>query len=287
VRPLTPCGRCDRCLAGDIHLCEAGYSLNVGYGTPGAFAEQVLVPRAIVGQTIFKLPDSISELAGALVEPLAVSLRAARLARPQPGDVGVVLGLGAIGLGAVHWLRAMGASMVIASDPSELRRERAVELGADLALDPSAGSIVEAVALQTGPGAGGRGARADAVLECSGTAAAFADAVKVARAGARLVIAALYKDTVALRLDRLVEKELEVRGSFAYRDEFGPVIKELARGSLAAERMVSHSFALDRIQEAFTTQADPARSIKVTVTPSTSVNNEAPHAAPPRGEIHV
>ena len=61
VRPLIPCGRCDRCLAGDVHLCEAGHGLNIGYGTPGAFAERVLVPRAIVGQTIFKLPDSVSD----------------------------------------------------------------------------------------------------------------------------------------------------------------------------------------------------------------------------------
>jgi len=268
VRPLTPCGRCDRCLDGDVHLCEAGHALNVGYGSPGAFAERVLVPRAIVGQTIFKLPASVPDGAGALVEPLAVSLRAARLARPGPGDVAVVFGLGVIGLGAVHWLKAMGTSAVVAADLSALRRRQAAELGADVVVDPAAESIVDAVASLTGRGAYGLGARADAVLECSGSPRAFADAIKVARGGARLVIAALYADKVELRPDRLVEKELEVRGSFAYRGEFRPVIAELERGALDAERLISHTFALERIQDAFAVQADASRSIKVTVTPN-------------------
>src|SRR4051812_2744806 len=87
VRPLTPCGECDRCLAGDVHLCEAGRGLDIGYGVSGAFADRVLVPRALVGRTIFKLPDTVSDRAGALVEPLAVALRAARLGEPKTGDV--------------------------------------------------------------------------------------------------------------------------------------------------------------------------------------------------------
>jgi threonine dehydrogenase-like Zn-dependent dehydrogenase len=267
VRPLTPCGRCARCRAGDVHLCEAGRGLDIGYGSPGAFADRVLVPRAIVGQTVFKLPDPVSDRGGALVEPLSVALRAVRLADPQPGDVAVVLGLGIIGLAAVHWLKARGTATVIASDPSELRRAAAAELGADVVADPLAGSVVDAVAEVTGPGLYGVGARADVVLECSGAAPAFADAIKAARGGATLVIAALYKDKVELRPDRLVEKELTLRGSFAYKDEFPAVIAELERRALDPERLISHSFPLDDIQEAFATQADARRSLKVTVSP--------------------
>lgn len=267
VRPLTPCGHCDRCLAGEVHLCEHGRGLDIGYGVPGAFAERVLVPRALLGQTIFKLPDAVSDRAGALVEPLAVALRAARLADPAPGDVAVVFGLGIIGLGAVHWLKGMGVATVVASDPSALRRERAHALGADVVVDSVSESTVEAVATITGPGLYGAGARADVVLECSGAAPAFGDAIRVARSGGTLVIAALYKHKVELRPDRLVEKELTVRGSFAYRDEFPAVIAELERGGLDAEALVSHSFPLERIEEAFATQADAGRSLKVTVSP--------------------
>ncbi|MEA2312748.1 MAG: (R,R)-butanediol dehydrogenase / meso-butanediol dehydrogenase / diacetyl reductase [Solirubrobacteraceae bacterium] len=267
VRPLTPCGHCDRCLAGDVHLCEAGRGLDIGYGVSGAFADRVLVPRALLGQTIFKLPDAVSDRAGALVEPLAVALHATRLGEPEAGDVAVVFGLGIIGLGAVHWLKTMGASTVIAADPSELRRERARALGADVVVDPTSGSMVAAVAEITGPGLYGAGARADVVLECSGAAPAFTDAIRVARSGASLVIAALYKSKVELRPDRLVEKELTVRGSFAYKDEFSEVIAELERGAIDADALISHTFPLERIQEAFAIQADAAQSVKVTVTP--------------------
>lgn len=267
VRPLTPCGQCARCVAGDVHLCEAGRGLDIGYGSPGAFADRVLVPRAVVGQTVFKLPDGVSDRAGALVEPLAVALRATRLAEPKPGDVAVVFGLGIIGLAAVHWLKQLGAATVVASDPSELRRACAADLGADVVVNPLAESIVDAVAGITGPGLYGVGARADAMIECSGAPQAFADAIKVARGGATMVIAALYKSKVELRPDRLVEKELTVRGSFAYKDEFPLVIAELERGGLDPERLISHNFPLARIQDAFATQLDAGRSIKVTVSP--------------------
>ena len=274
VRPLTPCGECDRCLAGDVHLCEAGRGLDIGYGVSGAFADRVLVPRARLGQTVFKLPDAVSDRAGALVEPLAVALRASRLGEPKPGDVAVVFGLGIIGLGAVHWLKSMGASTVIAADPSELRRERARALGADVVVDPVSASTVEAVAAITGPGLYGAGARADVVLECSGAPPAFADAIRVARSGATLVIAALYKSKVEFRPDRLVEKELTVRGSFAYRDEFPEVIAELERGGLDADKLISHTFPLEQIQEAFAVQLDAATSVKVTVSPASNPGRE-------------
>lgn len=267
VRPLIPCGQCDRCRAGDPHLCEAGRGQDIGYGSPGAFADRVLVPRAVVGETVFKLPDSVSDRAGSLVEPLAVALRAVRLAEPEPGDVAVVFGLGIIGLGAVHWLRRLGAGTIIASDLSPLRRERAQELGADVVVDPVAASTVDAVAEVTGRGLYGTGARADRVLECSGAGVAFTDAIRVARSGATLVVAALYKDKVELRPDRFVEKELTVRGSFAYRDEFPAVITELEEGRIDPEHLISHTFALDDIQAAFAAQADAANSVKVTVEP--------------------
>ena len=249
-----------------MHLCEAGRGLDIGYGVSGAFADRVLVPRALVGQTIFKLPDTVSDRAGALVEPLAVALRATRLGEPAPGDVAVVFGLGIIGLGAVHWLKSMGASTVVAADPSELRRERARELGADVVVDPVSESTVAAVAEITGPGLYGAGARADVVLECSGAPPAFADAIRVARSGATLVIAALYKHKVEFRPDWLVEKELTVRGSFGYRDEFPAVIAELERGRIDADGLISHTFPLERIQEAFA-GANAAKSLKVTVVP--------------------
>lgn len=267
VRPLIPCGSCPRCLAGEVQLCEAGHANNIGYGSPGAFAERVLVPRAVVGETLFPLPDEVDDRAGALVEPLSVALRAVRLAAPVGGDVVLVLGAGTIGLGAVRFASMARPRALVVADPSPLRRERARQLGADLAVDPANEDTTEAVREITGPGAFGLGARADVVIDCAGAPAGFRDALKSVRHGGTLVLTAMYGRKVELTPDRIVEKELTVRGSFAYRDEFPQVLRHLAEGSVDPELLISHAFALERGPEAFEAQLDRERSLKVLVSP--------------------
>lgn len=266
VRPLTPCLSCPRCLAGDWHLCGAGAELNIGYGTQGAFAEQVLVPKALPGMTVFPLPDSVDDQTAALVEPLAVSLRAATLARPRVGEVAVVFGLGMIGLGVVRWL-ALSGVRVLAADLSSIRRDAALKLGAEAVIDPATENTVERVVAVTGPGGYGMGAAADLVVECSGAAPAFGDALKVVRHGGRFVVAAMYPERVTLRPDRFVEKELEIHGSFAYKDEFGRVIDLMAEGKIDKDIFISHTFGLEDTPQAFLTQLDKDASLKVMVEP--------------------
>ncbi|MBF6619366.1 MAG: alcohol dehydrogenase catalytic domain-containing protein [Patulibacter sp.] len=267
VRPLTPCRECPRCLEGEVQLCEAGHAQNIGYGSPGAFADRVLVPRATLGETVFVLPDGVDDRAGALVEPLAVSLRAVRHAAVGADETVLVLGAGMIGLGAVAMLRLEGAGRIIVSDPSPLRRERAIELGADLAIDPAEQDVATAVREVTGPGAFGLGARADAVIDCAGVPEAFHDGLKSVRHGGRMVLAAMYSRKVELRPDRIVEKELRVVGSMGYRDEFPTVIERLASGAFTADQFITHEFDLARIDEAFRVQLGKSDAVKVIVRP--------------------
>jgi 2-desacetyl-2-hydroxyethyl bacteriochlorophyllide A dehydrogenase len=267
VRPLIPCGACDRCLAGDPQLCEAGGGQNIGYASPGAFAERVLVPRAVVGETIFPLPPGVDDRGGALVEPLAVGLRAVRLGGDVTGRTVLVVGAGMIGLAATRFLRLAGAGTIVVADPAPLRRQAALDVGADVVVDPLQRSTLAALREITGPGAGGRGARADVAIDCAGVASGFADAVSGLRGGGTLVLAAIYARKIDFSPDRITEKELVVRGSFAYRDEFPAVIAAIAAGDVEPARFVSHSFALDDIEDAFRTQLDKDSSLKVMVTP--------------------
>lgn len=267
VRPLVPCGACERCRAGQTQLCEGPRDADIGYGSAGAFAERVLVQRAVVGSTVFALPDTVDDAAGALVEPLAVALHAVGLAGAGPDDVVLVSGAGAIGLGVTRLLRLAGVGTLVVAEPSPLRRERARELGADVVADPGAEDVTQVLRTITGPGAWGRGARADAVVECSGSAAAMATALKVARQGGTIVLAGIFGREIGVRLDRIVEKELRVQGTVAYRDEFGEVVRLLASGAVDAAQFVSHTFALDEIAEAFRIQADARASLKVHVRP--------------------
>jgi 2-desacetyl-2-hydroxyethyl bacteriochlorophyllide A dehydrogenase len=267
VRPLMPCGHCDRCRAGDLQLCEGAHASDIGYGSAGAFAERVLVPRAVVGETVFVLPPAVDDLGGALVEPLAVALHAVRMARVEPGDVALVLGGGMIGLGVTALLALAGAGAVVVAEPSGFRRERALALGADHVVDPASTDVTKLMRSLTGPGAYNLGARVDVVFECAGAPAALATALKSVRTGGTIVLSGIFGAKVGAHLDRVVEKEVRVQGAVAYRDEFADVIDHLADGRLRAQDFVTHTFGLDDIDEAFHTQMDAERAVKVQVRP--------------------
>ncbi|MDA0160330.1 alcohol dehydrogenase catalytic domain-containing protein [Solirubrobacter ginsenosidimutans] len=256
ARALIPCGHCDACWAGDLHLCAGGAAQIIGYGFDGAFSERVLIPRAIVGETVFALPDNVSDEGGALVEPLAVALRAVRRCGDVTGKTVLVLGAGMIGLGATRFLKLAGAQRIVVADLSALRREAAIDMGAHAVVDPTSERPSDAV-----------GRRADVVLEAAGAAATLSEALRAVRPGGIVTIAAVFGRKIEVPIDRFTEKELDVRGSFAYRDEFPAVIEALASGDVDADTFISHRFSLADAGEAFRTQLDKDVSLKVLVTP--------------------
>jgi threonine dehydrogenase-like Zn-dependent dehydrogenase len=106
------------------------------------------------------------------------------------------------------------------------------------------------------------------VFECAGAASALATALKSVRTGGTVVLAGIFGKEVGVHLDRIVEKELRVQGTLAYGDEFSAVIGHLASGTLRPADFVSHTYALEEIAEAFHTQMDGERSLKVQVRPN-------------------
>ena len=267
VRPLLACGECPQCVAGQPQLCERSLVEGLGYGLPGGFAERLRVPRAKAGHNVFVLPDGTDPALGALVEPLAVSLRGVKHADVQPGETVIVFGLGQIGLGAVALALALGAGSVIGVDPSPLRREAATGLGAALVIDPIGTKVELAVREVTGAGPYGLGAAADVAIECSGQPTSFSAAVKSLRPRGRIVLVAHSVEPFAVKSGRLVEKELRVQGSFAYDNEMQEVTDLIAEGRIHPADFVSHRVALADIDQAFRLQADAANSLKVLVHP--------------------
>ena len=263
--PILACGRCPRCLDGSVHLCETGLSASIAYGLPGAFAEYVRVPDVVVGGNLHLIPDAVDDVAAAMVEPLSVALHAVQSAQPGPADIVVVIGLGSIGLNIVQMAKTMGAGRVVGIDISPIRLDLASRIGADYIIDSSGRSALEAVVELTGVGAYGVGARADVVFEASGVPALLADAISMTRSGGRLRIAALYAGPVEIDANQIVQKELDVAGTFAYRGEFSQVLALLESGRIQTASLVTETLPLSRINDAFRSQLDKANSIKVQV----------------------
>lgn len=104
---MLGCGTCRRCRTGRQHVCEARTEIGVRAGRPGALAEQLAVPVT----ALHALPDSVDDVAGALVEPGGNALRAVRAAHLHEGDRALVIGPGTIGLLAAMFARAAGADV--------------------------------------------------------------------------------------------------------------------------------------------------------------------------------
>lgn len=149
LEPGKTCGHCEHCKEGKYNLCEDV----IFFATPpvdGVFQEYVAHEAGLC----FRLPDNMSTMEGALIEPLAVGMHAANQGEAHLGQTAVVTGAGCIGLCTLLSLRAMGVSKIIVVDIMQKRLDKALELGADYVINgkkrirlPVSESLQEAKAL--------------------------------------------------------------------------------------------------------------------------------------------
>jgi L-iditol 2-dehydrogenase len=253
VEPNYSCGRCPLCREGNRNLCLSRVA--IGIDVDGGFAEQATVPA----RCCWPAPDGLSDERLLLAEPLAVVVRAVGRGAPAAGETAAVLGLGSLGLLAVQVLKARGAR-VLAVARSTRRLSLARELGADaVALSGADDDTGAARAFSGREGV-------DLVVETAGSAVAVEQAVSLCRPGGRVVLTGLPHEATALNFFWVVRRELRIIGSMIYQDEFPEAMRLLATGAVRVDRLLSRTFPLDRIDEAFEAHRSPD-SIKVAVIP--------------------
>lgn len=258
--PIQPCGRCRCCVTGRAHLCGVWATRSVAFGLPGAFADRVRIPDAVLGGNVHRLPEGVDLEAGAQVEPLSVAVHALRRVSPAAGRPAVVLGLGPIGLHAAQVLRAAGADPVLGVERSALRRTVAEGLGVRT-LD-GGGDLGARIRAEVG------GREVDLVVEASGAAPLVAAALDAVRPGGTLVLVALYHHPVAVDLGDVVRREITVTGSAMVTPaDFTDAVDLLRSGRVTTSGLVTHRRPLADIADAFAVQADAERSVKVLVHP--------------------
>ena len=276
TRVRQPCGKCEYCVAGQFYLCrEICRYQGIGYGRNGGYAEYVAVYSAVLNENVFKLPDKMTYDEGAIVEPLVGSIRWVAQVEPEPQDVVVVLGLGTIGLLVMQVLKHT-VSKVIVSEVSQRRLQVARELGADVVIDALREDPVQKVVEVTGvgrSGAGRGGARADLVMECSGAGIALQQALEMTRAGGRINLVGLFEKPASIDSNRIIFKDLKLissQGNLTGNLKGNPVLQAIdmiTSGKVKVKPLISHEFPLEKIKEAFETQANAAESVKVLVKP--------------------
>jgi len=238
----------------------------LGIFTDGAFAEYVLLPDARLNDSLFLLTESVSDLQGALIEPLAVSLRGInRCGGLSPDTKVVIQGLGTIGLCALLVLRQRGVRNIVAVDAPGVRLDLAASLGATThALGGS--ELGDTVAAVHGkPARPGRFGVVDLVVDATGNGQAFNTGLKLLRRHGRMLVLGSYPGEINADINTLVANELEVIGSLAYDEEFPAALRLVETGQIDVLPLVSHHFPLRDISKAFEQSLNAAESIKVII----------------------
>lgn len=240
LEPGVPCRRCPACKRGEYNLCPDVTFM----ATPpddGAFAEYVVWPADFT----YRLPDSVSTREGALCEPLSVGIHAARRGDVRTGDSVLITGCGPIGLCAMEAVRAAGATEVIVSDVVETKLAVARERGADLAVNTAEEDLAATIATRTENGV-------DVVIEASGAEPAIESTLQCVRRGGTVVLVGL-ADSSAVPFDVLdvIDNELDIHGSFRYRNTYPAAVELLAAGRVDVEGIVDFESPLEDVEAAF------------------------------------
>lgn len=240
LEPGKTCGHCDFCREGKYNLCPDV----IFFATPpvdGVFQEYV----AHEADLCFKLPENVSTLEGALIEPLAVGFHAAIQGDARLGQKAVVMGAGCIGLVSMMALKARGVSEVYVVDIMEKRLEKAMELGADGVINGAKEDVLERVKELTG------GQGMDLVVETAGTEITTRQAIHMAKKGSNIVLVGYSKSgEMTLPMSLVLDKELTFKTVFRYRHIYPMAIDAVASGKVNLKGIVTDIFSLDEVQKA-------------------------------------
>lgn len=240
LEPGKTCGHCRFCREGKYNLCPDV----IFFATPpvdGVFQEFV----AHEADLCFKLPDNVSTLEGALIEPLAVGFHAANQGGAHAGQTAVVFGAGCIGLVSMMALKAEGVSKVYVVDIMQKRLDKALELGATGVINSKEENLIEKINEITG------GEGVDLVIETAGTEITTRSAIEIARKGSTIVLVGYSKSgEMTLPMSLFIDKELTFKSVFRYRHIYPMAIEAVAAGKVNLKGIATDIFKLDDIQNA-------------------------------------
>ncbi|MET0605726.1 MAG: L-idonate 5-dehydrogenase [Beijerinckiaceae bacterium] len=254
LNPSHPCGECVHCRAGLFHHCLNMRFWGSAMRTPhvqGGFRERIVVKA----EQCVPVGSSVSLAEAAMAEPLAVCMHAVNQAGAIAGKRVLVTGSGPIGVLSLLAARDAGAAEIIVTDVADEPLAFAQKLGATRTVN---------VARQTDALAGealDKG-RIDVAFECSGNPRALAQAIEIVRPQGEIVQIGI-GGAFDVPMNVVVSKELNLRGSFRFNQEFALAAQAISTGRIDVKPLVTATHPLDRAVEAFDLAADKRVSMKV------------------------
>lgn len=248
VMPAIVCGRCRYCRRGYGHLCERFACTGLSAET-GGLAELALVKD----YQLARVPDSVSDVEAAVVEPGAVAAYGVDRAGVTGGDNVLVTGAGPIGILSAMYAAAVGAGRVVVAEPNPARAAlvRALDLGE--VVDPTVDGFAEQVLELTD------GERFDVGVECSGTTPGLQTCLSSVARRSTVVQTGLHTKPATIDAMALAENEITLVGSWCYRlTDWPRIIRLIAAGRYPVAGAVTSQIALDDVvTQGFDRLVDP------------------------------
>lgn len=257
-------------LAGDT-VQGIGYSNDIA----GGFAQYM----PLADRLLLPVPNGLSAAHAALTEPIAVGWHAVQSARVSPDDVPLVIGCGPVGLAVIAGLVIKNIHPIVAADFSPARRKLALEMGADIVIDPAEASPYEAARqAATPPGfdAGrfaqlfGQGPRMrpTVIFECVGVPGIIQQIMEAAPAAARIVVVGVCMETDRFEPFFGIVKQVNIQFVLAYTaEEFADSLRHIAEGRVNVQPLITGTVDLDGVNGAFADLASPEQHAKIMVDP--------------------
>jgi 2-desacetyl-2-hydroxyethyl bacteriochlorophyllide A dehydrogenase len=245
IWPLVPCGRCDRCAAGEVTQCRRAVTQSYGIGRDGGMADEMVVEESCV----VALPEGVDVSDASLVEPIACSLHALRRAGLGGDERVAVVGAGMIGLAAALVARAAGCPTDVVAR-HDAQRDAAARIGAGT--DPEG--------------------EYDVVVDAAGTGSALKTGFDLLRPGGKVALVASYWEPVTFPQFFSIKEPVVFGSNMHGHDEndrdMDAAARILAESPEVPAAMITHRFPLDRAADAFDAAGDRAAgAIKVLLEP--------------------
>jgi alcohol dehydrogenase len=265
VPAITKCGRCEYCQRNMPSHCQTvgGIGWIFGHLIDGTQAEYVRVPYA--DTSLYQVPDGVSnEQAIFLADSLPTGYEVGVLAgQVRPGDTVAVVGSGAVGLSAILTTGLWGASRVIAIDSNKFRLEKALEFGATDTVETGPDTVADVLALTDGLGV-------DVAIEAVGYPATLLTAAALVRPGGRIANIGVHGAPVELPMQNLWIHNVTLTMGLVDTVSIPTLLKMVAGGRIPAEKMGTHTFTFDQIDEAYDVFKNAAdhQALKVIISPA-------------------
>jgi len=258
-------------------LIGAGGVKGIGYSNdnPGGYGELMRLTEML----LLEVPGGLSTERAALTEPMAVGYHAVQKARLGPDDAPLVIGCGPVGLAVVAALKLGGVHPIVAADFSPRRRELALQMGADLVVDPKDKSPYEswrqmaaysdpAKAPMLPPWMPGPALRPAVIFECVGVPGVIESIMLAAPGNARIVVVGVCMERDQIEPLVGIGKELNIQFVLGYSpEEFAATLSHLAEGRINADPMITGKVGVQGVAQAFEDLASPETHAKILVEP--------------------